>query len=460
MKKYPLIAIVILFSFLGLGEVEKIDPPLLQELHQSLQQDVHFQFARTVAANAELSNLVVDPDRIHRMDSHFSHRIPGQKITDQKSTGRCWMYAGLNILRARAAKNLNAEDIEFSENHLFFFDKLEKANLFLQAMEKYRDRDLDDRYVTFLLGSPVPDGGQWVGMVELIKKYGVVPLKVMPQTYHSDHSRTTNRILARILRKAGLGIREEPDLQKRKELRLDTLKKVYKVLAVNLGIPPQSFTYRYLDRDGKIVQTREYTPQSFFTEVVDVDLDDFYALYSIPTRPYERLYQIDLDQAVYERPSMRFVNLAIGELKKMARASVLADQPVWFGCDVGEDSFKDRGVMVPDLYNYAAVYDLDLSMTRKESFQARTNNPTHAMVFTGIDIQDDRVRKWLVENSWGKKFGNEGYYHMADGWFDRFVQVVVIHRDFISPRILKIFEGRAQLLPPWDPMYRVVKMVR
>ena len=440
-----------------LPAVERIDDQTLKALEQSLHMDAHARFTQTIVSNEDLSRLVSDPRKLHALDGFFSHRIPGEAITNQQSTGRCWMFAGLNILRAQAAARLNCKDIQFSQNYLFFYDKLEKSNLFLAAVERTREKPLEDRTVEFLMKNTADDGGQWVGLAELVRKYGAVPLQAMPETFASSHSGPVNRVVSRLLRKAALQIRSERNARKRGEIRLDTLKKVYRILAINFGIPPKTFSFRYEDREGKVVRSPEYTPRSFAAEVITQNLDDFYAIYSIPTRPFNALYEIDLDKAVEEGPNMRFANLELGQLKEMCRKSILDNQPVWFGCDVGQDSLGKEGLMVPEIRNFESAYDLDLSMSRLETFQTYGNSPTHAMVFTGLDEEKGKTTKWLVENSWGAEFGKSGYYHMADAWFDSFVQVVVIHMKYIPEKVLKLYQGKATVLPPWDPMYAAVK---
>jgi bleomycin hydrolase len=251
-------------------------------------------------------------------------------------------------------------------------------------------------------------------------------------------------------------MRSEKSAARREALRLETLKSVYKVLAVNLGTPPQTFSFRFEDKNKKIVRTADCTPLSFFRDFVGENLDDYFVCYSIPNRAFYRLYEVELDKAVDEGPSMRFINLPIAELKELGRKSVLGNDPVWFGCDVGKDSYGKSGLMIPEIYNYEAVYDIDLSMSRLETFLAYSNVPTHAMVFTGIDIENGKISKWLVENSWGKDFGNDGHYYMADDWFDQFVQMIVIHRKYLPQKLLEIFTTDPELLPPWDPMYKRV----
>lgn len=455
MKKVFCTSAVILTLLLPLSAGKKretgLNPSLMKEIKASFKMTPQLKLAQNALTRIDVRKFAVDFSKIQKRDTHFSNKLKGQKITSQKSTGRCWMYAGLNVLRPIAKKRLKVKDIEFSQTYLFFYDKMEKANMFLEGIIKSKKKPLDDRYVMFLLKAPVQDGGQWVGMAELIKKYGVVPVDIMPDTYSSSHSSGVNRVLALKLKQYALKIRKAKKSSAIEKLKIAALKDVYKILAVNFGEPPQTFKWRYMS-EKKLTTTKVYTPLEFYKDSIGEELDDYYALYSIPNRPYNRLYEIDLDKAVYDGPNMKFVNCPIEVLKKGSEKSILDNMPVWFGCDVGKDSLKE-GLMVPDVYNYNSVYGMDFSLSRKEMFEVYSNNPTHAMVFTGVDIVNNKTRKWLVENSWGAKFGKKGYYHMRDKWFDIYVQVVVLHKKHIPEKVLKLYKSKSEVLPPWDPMY-------
>lgn len=431
---------------------------LLTELSSSLKMDSHLTFARNALADAEAAKLTLNRDLINSIDDNFSHRIKDMPITNQERTGRCWMFAGLNILRPIAAGKLDIKDIEFSQNYLFFYDKLEKANMFLEAVMKTRSLPMDNRYMEFLMNHTTSDGGYWVALAELVKKYGVVPTDIMPETYASSHSSTINRTLNFKLKEYALKIRAEKEVEKQAALKVQALKDVYRILAINFGIPPESFQWRYKDKDKKLTQYKIWTPVQFYNEVIGAPLDDYMTLASVPTREYGKLYQIDLDKSVYDRPNLTFANVDIDVLRQVALKSVLADTPVWFGCDVGKESSSKNGIMAPDIHDLASLYDMEFKLTRKQMFETYTNVPTHAMVFTGVDMNGGQPVKWLVENSWGKKFGHDGFYYMADKWFDYYIQVLVVKKEFIPKDVLKIFKQRATLLPPWDPMYKFLTL--
>ena len=433
---------------------------LLEEIQNSLTADVHSRFALNALAQMDAKKIAPDWNRMRAVDTHFSHTLPPQKITDQKASGRCWIFAGLNILRPVAAKKLNMDDFEFSENYLFFYDKLEKANLFLEAIRRTRERPLNDRMVEFLFRNPIDDGGQWTSLVELIRKYGVVPLDVMPETYSSVNTATFNHTLSMKLREKALAIRRSAADADTAAIKLQALKEVYRILALNLGLPPKTFSWRSEDRKKKLGAFKTYTPLEFYQETTAADLDNYFALYSIANRPYDRLFQIELDKTMYDRPNLTFVNTSIDTLKLLARASILDNEPVWFGCDMTQDVFRDSGLMMPGIYDYAAIYGLDFTLSRADMFESYAISANHAMLLCGVDIVDGQVRKWLVENSWGEQIGKKGYLHMLDEWFGHFVLMIIVHKNFIPPRLLALYQTEPEVLPPWDPMYRAVTLER
>lgn len=431
---------------------------LLDDLERSCVVDANFRAVQNALAQTDGKKIATSLGVTGSVDGYFSHRLKDQKITDQKSSGRCWMFSGLNTLRPVAEQTLDIPDIEFSQSYLFFYDKLEKANLFLDAIIALRDRPYTDRTMEFLLRQPVQDGGNWLGFIELVKKYGVVPKDVMPETYSSSNSGTVNLVLALKLRQYAVRLRAVTDTAALAPLKTQALRDVYRILALNFGVPPATFTWRYEGEDKKLHAARTYTPQEFYRDAVHEALDEYCALYSIPTLPFGRRYSIELDKAVADRPDMNFVNCSLETLKSLAMRVLLDDHPVWFGCDVGQESVTETGLMAPGVYDFASLYGTDFQLSRTELFETYSSIPDHNMVFTGIDVADGKPRKWLVENSWSEKAGKKGYFTMTDGWFDRYVQVIVVHRKYIPPEILALFGTAPEKLPPWDPMFRALGM--
>ena len=431
---------------------QALTPDRLAQLEAACPQDAPFRALKNALAQTDARKLVQDWATTTAQDQHFTKRIPDEPIADQKSSGRCWMFSGLNLFRRTAASKLGCENLELSQNYLFFYDKLEKANLFLDAVDKSREQPPTDRRVEWLLATPVQEGGNWQGFVDLVKKYGVVPKEVMPETFSSSSSGAMNTVLKMRLQVAGLRLRGAKEPAEREAVKFQALKDVYRILAMHLGVPPTRFAWRFEGKDKKLAPYKTWIPRDFYRDAIGSDLDSFVALYSIPTLPFQKKFEIDLDRALVDRPNMTFVNCPLETLKEAAQHCLLADQLVWFGADVSQDMASDEGLLVPGIRDYASLYGMDFSMDRKELFETRRSVPNHNMVFTGLDVQDGKPVKWLVENSWGDKHGQKGYFTMADGWFDRFVQVVVVPRNCVAKDVLAVFDTQAETLPPWDPM--------
>jgi len=280
----------------------------------------------------------------------------------------------------------------------------------------------------------------------------------MPETYSSSNSGTVNLVLALKLKQYAVRLRAAADSAARSALKTQALRDVYRILALNFGIPPRKFRWRYEGTDKKLRDSKTYTPQEFYRDVVHETLDDYYALYSVPTLPFGKKYAIDLDKAVADRPDMNFVNCPLETIKSLAMRVLLDDTPVWFGCDVGQESVTETGLMAPGVYDFASLYGTDFRLTREELFETFSSIPDHNMVLTGIDVVDGKPFKWLVENSWSEKAGKKGFFTMTDEWFDRYVQVIVVHRKYVPPDILALFAMPPEKLPPWDPMFRMLGM--
>ncbi len=431
-----------------------ISSSLLGQLRASCPNDNAFRAAYNALSQNDGAKLALNRDRVNQIDEYFTNRLKDENVTDQKSSGRCWMFSGLNTLRPAARKSLGISDIEFSESYIFFYDKLEKANVYLEAIARLRDRPVTDRTIEFLFRQPVQDGGNWLGFIELIKKYGLVPKEVMPETFSSSNSGQVNRVLGMRLRQYGLRIRAAKDEREIADLRTLALKDVYKILALNFGVPPEHFSWRYEKSDKSMSPRHDYTPQEFFKQFVDISLDDDVALYSIPTLPFYAKYEIELDKAVEDRPAMFFINVPLDVLKNMTLTTILHNEPVWFGCDVGQEANIETGTLATDVYDFHSLYGMDFTMSRKDLFETYQSIPNHNMVLTGVDTVAGQPRKWLVENSWGEKAGKKGYLRMTDGWFDKYVQIAVINKKYLPKDVLAVLNQKATTLPPWDPMFR------
>ncbi len=432
-----------------------LTPELIKELQVSFKLDAGTRALMNAITNNEVKGLAFNRELYNRHEDLFDYKIDAKGITDQQRSGRCWLFAGLNIMRPAVMKKYNLESFEFSQNHLFFWDKLEKANMFLEAMIETRDRPLDDRELEVLLKDPVPDGGWWTYVVSLVEKYGAVPKEIMPETNHSSSTGEMNMLLNRLmrhdaaeLRKLAAGGAKPQALGAR---RVEMLKDVYRILALNLGLPPDEFVWRYEDKDKK-VHAAAYTPRSFYREVVGVNLGDYVSIFDHPAHPYNKYYRIKYSRNMQDVPDMDFVNLDVTSLKAYARASVLAGEPTWFAADVGMQNDGKDGIFEDGIYDYRALFGVDMGLTKPERIQYLDSSPNHAMVFVGVDTLGGRAVKWLVENSWGTEKGNKGLWTMYDNWFDQYVYGVIIHKKFLPANVVALMATKPEVLPAWDPM--------
>ena len=460
-----------------------LTPDFLDSLRQSYQRDdVRFNALAANPINAlALNRSVVDAN-----DTHFSHRIKFKGVTDQHSSGRCWLFAGLNTLRPAIIAKHNLDEFEFSETYLQFWDKLEKANLYLEYMIELRDTDPLDRDWEAVQKFTIDDGGWWQGVVALVAKYGVVPKEAMPATTASDNTDTLNTILTRKLHVDGAKIRElnrgGADLNALRAYKKQALVEVYRILAQTLGEPPKEFTWRpgkKKDEDKKdkaaakdakkkggdksaaktkdagveidLTPAKKYTPQSFYREMVGAALEDYVSLYYDPLNPAMKHYAFKRSRNFADKADVDFVNISLAAMKKIAMESVMANEPVWFAADVGKDQNSKLGIMATNLYSYGPLFNVDLHLDRAQRIEFRDGGANHAMVFMGVDVVDNKPAKWLVENSWGADKGDKGSWTLYNNWFDEHVYMVIVNKRHVPADMLKVFAEPVTELPPWYP---------
>ena len=429
------------------------------------RERIHRDRAATIARNATTSMGIRAtarvPEAVGRVGSAFDIEIRQGSPTNQESSGRCWMFASLNTMRARVIERLGLKNFELSESYPLFYDKLEKANWFLNNMIDTAGVALDSRLVSFLLEAPVQDGGQWDMLRDLVLKYGVVPKDAMPETACSRKTREMDNYLTRYLRGCAKRIRtavgEGATREELDEMRQTMVSDVYSLLATCLGEPPREFDVRLRDKQGELVLAGRFTPKSFFEEVIRMKVDDYISVISAgtPDKPYYRAYTVSRLGNVQEAGGVRYVNLPIVSLKRAAIAQMRDGLPVWFGCDVDQSFLRADGVMdvrgidVDDLFGFAVEGCLD----RADRLMYGESAMTHAMVLEGVDLDEDGAPTfWKIENSWGKEHGREGFDVATDEWFDEYVYQVVVDRKYLTAEELAAYEGEVTKLAPWDPM--------
>ncbi|MFR1800416.1 MAG: aminopeptidase C [Enterococcus casseliflavus] len=388
----------------------------------------------------------------------FSVDVTTGKVSNQKQSGRCWMFAALNTFRHKMLNDFNLKEFELSQNHTFFWDKYEKANYFYENILATANEPLTSRKVAFLLQTPQQDGGQWDMIVSIFQKYGVVPKTVMPESSNSSNSRDLNNYLNKKLRKDAVALRQlvaegktAEDIQTAKEAMLED---IYRFLATSLGTPPETFDFEYRDEDKNYHIDRNLTPQSFYEKYVGVDLDDYVSIINAPTadKPYNQSYTVEMLGNVVGGKEVKYLNVDMQTFKKLAIAQLEQGESVWFGCDVGQSSTRDTGIMALDAYDINDLFDIDFTMTKAERLDFGESLMTHAMVLTGVDLIDGESTKWKVENSWGEKVGTNGFFVMSDAWMDEYTYQIVVRKEFLTAEQLAAFETEPTVLAPWDPM--------
>ncbi len=458
---YCLVGVALLGSLAAWADTPSkgaITPEILTELKSSYNPDQSQKALHNALAGTGINVLALNQERKNNFDKHFSHRVKSKGITDQKSSGRCWLFTGLNVMRARMIEDLGLPAFKLSQNYNFFWDQLEKSNLFLQGIIDTASLPADDQTVDWLFANPINDGGQFTGVSDNLMKYGVVPASVMAETYSSENTAVMRQLLGLKLREWGLRLREAAkngaSAQQLENDKVEMLKEVYSFLALNLGVPPTEFTWTREDASGNPVETRTYTPQSFYAEYIGRDLkNDFVMLMNDPSRPYYRIYEIDYDRHAYDGKNWTYVNVPMEDIKAMAIASIKDSTMMYFSCDVNKFRDRDRDVLDLDTYDYGALFGTTYSMNKAERIATHASASSHAMTLAGVDLDEKgQPRKWLVENSWGPG-ANDGYLIMTDPWFDEYMFRLVVDKKYALPKVMKALNTEPVKLPAWDPLF-------
>mgnify|MGYP002679175078 FL=1 len=437
-----------------------LTPEMLNKIKQSYKPTVQDKALRNAVANNKIQALALNLDNVNKYDTHFSNRVNSRGITDQKSSGRCWMFTGLNVMRSAMIAKYNLGAFEFSQNYLFFYDQLEKSNLFLSLIIKHIDEPLDSKDNEWLFKNTLSDGGQFTGISDLVTKYGVVPSTVQPETYNSNNTRKIDDLITLKLKEYALELRAMKTEKKAKADKLEArkiemLSQVYKMLVLAYGEPVQEFTYTLRDAQGKEISTETYTPKSFYDKYVGKDLKNSYVmLMNDPSREFYKVYEIENDRHVMDGENWKYINLPIEDIKKVAIASIKDSTMMYFSCDVGKFLCSEKGLLGVNTYDYASLMGTNFGMDKKQRIQTFASGSSHAMTLCAVDLdKDGKPKKWLVENSWGASSGWQGHLIMTDQWFDEYMFRVVVDKKYIPSDILKYLDQKPIVLPPWDPMF-------
>ena len=417
----------------------------------------------TLALNAVTENgiaaVALSRKAVDRQNSTFSNLIESPDATNQERSGRCWLFSGLSTLALEAMKKLNLGTFELSEIYQMFWDKVEKANYFLENIIETKQELLNGRLVSSLLSDPVPDGGQWNMFANLVRKYGVIPKTFMPETANSNNSEPMNALLRTKLREYAKVLRQMNEqgasTTTLREKKGELMQEFYKMLCINLGVPPETFYWEWRDKNGVFNRRGNITPVEFYNEYVGLDLDDFVSLINAPTKdkPFNKLYTVQYLGNMVGGRDTRYLNVDLKTLKKATVEMIKGNHAVWFGCDVGKMLQTNMGAMDLSIYDYELVYDTKFQLDKAARLDYGDSEMTHAMVITGVDLDEhDNPRKWRVENSWGAAIGDKGYMYMIDEWFDEYLYEVVVRKEYLSRELLKILDSEPVVLSFWDPM--------
>lgn len=416
---------------------------------------------RRVLMKNELSTLFDKQEQKSLTQFKFSNEIKTLPVTYQKQSGRCWIFAGLNLLREIIASKYDLKDFELSQNYTAFYDKLEKINYFIEIMDDFLEVDQDDRTLQHILKTGIQDGGQWDMFVSLIEKYGVVPKESMVETSSSSSTAFMNKLInvklrlyaadARRLKHAG----KESDLP---GLKSKTLNELYTFLTTNFGVPPKAFDFEYVAKDEYHI-IKNLNPQLFYKEHVGDILKDYVSIIHAPTKdkPYMKTYSVAYLGNVIGGRDIKYLNLEMKDLKGLVLKQLLNKELVWFGADVSRYGDKVSGVWDDESYDFENMLEMNLFMTKEDELDYSQGSMNHAMVITAVNMSDEKPNRWKIENSWGDANGQKGYYLASDTWFDRYVYQAVIHQKYLTEEMRKAWKKDPKILKPWDPMGSLAK---
>ena len=426
------------------------------ELRKGFAANPSNKVAQNAVTNVQLPDLTLDRNLVQNMDSSFSTKLDDWKVTAQMKSGRCWLFATLNLFRVGAMKKMNLKNFEFSQAHIHFWDKFERANHLLEAIIETADRPVDDRTIHFLLSDPIGDGGQWNMAMNLIRKHGLVPKSAYPESNTSSATRWMNTELKNILRSSACEIRAilegggtEDEAREHKEKRIAD---VWKMLCIHLGTPPKTFDWQWRDKDDEFHRKGRMTPQQFAAEYVDIEWEDYVCIVNDPRNEYYRTYTIDFLQNVAGGPPVVYLNVPSKEMKAVTQRLLEDGMPVWMGCDVGKEMDRKKGLWDADLFDVEGLYGVEYGMDKADRLRHNQTMMTHAMLFTGVDVVNGRARRWRVENSWGGETGQKGYYTMHDSWYDEYMFEIAAPTSYLNEKMVAGLETEPVVLPAWDPM--------
>lgn len=441
--------------------MEEIKLVKLEKEIEKYKSDSKNTIIRHSLTNNGIESIVRNQDEIKTMDFKFDIDLKTLPVTNQKSSGRCWLFAALNVCREHIVNNFDILDFEFSESYIAFYDRLEKTNWVMDALIENLNKGYDDRTVQFLLHG-IGDGGQWDMFVSLVNKYGLCPKNVFPETFTSSNTLQTNKLINFNIKKFAS---DASTLIKSKgmsavlKLKEQYLNKVLNLLLNCYGVPPTKFDFEYQNKEGKTIVKKGFTPLSFKETYINSKLDDYISIINAPTKdkPFNRIYQIQYLGNVVGGKTVTHLNLPMKRVKSLILSQLKDNQVVWFGSDVGYFGDRIEGYWDDNRFDYESTFGLSYKMDKGESLDFRASAMGHAMCITGVSLRNNNPLKWKIENSWGEDRGNKGYFIMSSSWFDQFVYQIVVDKKYLDAEEIKTLKGKPIILKPWDPMGSLAK---
>ncbi|MBM6782202.1 C1 family peptidase [Bacteroides mediterraneensis] len=457
-KHITLAACLLAFGLTMQAQNGGISPEMLKNIQRSYQNTAADKALRNAMGGTSIKQLALNQENQQAVNTDFSIKVESKGIADQQSSGRCWLFTGLNVMRAKAIAKYDLPGLEFSQVYCFFWDQLEKSNLFLQGVIETAGKPMSDQTVEWLFKHPLSDGGTFTGVADIVTKYGLVPKEAMPETYSSDHTSSMSSLIGLKLKEFGLELRDMSakgekmaTIEKRKEEMLGT---VYRMLVLTLGVPPTSFDYVRKDSKGNVVETEHHTPMSFMEKYGDKNLlTNYVMVMNDPSREYYKCYEIAYDRHCYDGKNWTYVNLPVEDIKEMAIASLKDSTRMYFSSDVTQMDSK-RGLLDVRNYDFGSLLGTTFGMDKKQRIQTFSSMSAHAMTLMAVDLDENgKPKKWMVENSWGPSAGYQGHLIMTDEWFNEYMFRLVLETKYVPKKVLDIFKQKPIQLPAWDPMF-------
>lgn len=458
MKKHITLACLAALTLTVQAQQGGISNEMLKQIQSSYKNTSADKAIRNAIGGTDIRKLSLNQENQQGLDTDFSIKVESKGITDQQSSGRCWLFTGLNVMRAKAIARYNLPSLEFSQAYSFFWDQLEKSNLFLQGVIDTAKEPMSNQTVEWLFKHPLSDGGTFTGVADIVSKYGLVPKEVMPETYSSEHTSQMSSLIGLKLKEYGLELRESVqkgmDVKKIEARKTEMLETVYRILVLNLGVPPTEFDYVRKDVKGNPVETEHHTPMSFLEKYGDKNLlTNYVMVMNDPSREYYKCYEIDFDRHRYDGKNWTYVNLPVEEIKEMAIASLKDSTRMYFSSDVTQLDSK-RGLLDVNNYDFGSLLGTTFGMDKKQRIQTFASMSAHAMTLMAVDLDENgKPKKWMVENSWGAQSGYKGHLIMTDEWFNEYMFRLVVETKYVPEKVMKLFKQKPVRLPAWDPMF-------